>query len=214
MQIVFLGAPGAGKGTQAKKIADELSIPHISTGDIFREAIDSETPLGKEAKKYVEQGKLVPDEIVSGIVKERLSQDDCASGFILDGYPRTLPQGESLQETLKEIQRELSVVLYLEVNRDELIQRLTGRRICRNCGEIYHVMYSASKEEGICDKCGGELYQRKDDSAETVGERLDVYFTQTEPLVKYYEEQGLLKRVAGEHSPKEVTDSILQALKG
>lgn len=214
MQIVFLGAPGAGKGTQAKKIADELSIPHISTGDIFREAIESETPLGKEAKKYVEQGKLVPDEVVSGIVKERLSQDDCASGFILDGYPRTLPQGESLQETLKEIQRELSVVLYLEVNRDELIQRLTGRRICRNCGEIYHVMYSASKEEGICDKCGGELYQRKDDSAETVGERLDVYFTQTEPLVKYYQEQGLLKRVAGEHSPKEVTDSILQVLRG
>jgi adenylate kinase len=209
-----MGLPGAGKGTQAARIIEELHIPHISTGDMFRAAVKEETPLGLEAKSYMDQGQLVPDRVTIGIVRERLGKDDCARGFLLDGFPRTVPQAEALDGLLKELGRDLDIVLYIEVDEEELLKRLTGRRICRNCGATYHVVFAPPKVEGVCDRCGGELYQRDDDRIETVANRLKVNLEQTEHLLKYYESAGKLHRVDGKQPIESVTDSILSQIRG
>jgi len=214
MNIVFMGPPGAGKGTQAERIVSRFGIPHISTGDAFRQAMQEGTPLGLKAKEYVSQGLLVPDEITNGIVRERLAQPDCARGFLLDGFPRTLAQAETLDEILAGIGRSIDHVVYLKVDRDLLFIRLTGRRICKACGEIYHTKFRPPQKEGVCDKCGGELMQRADDSEEKVGTRLDEYFTKTEPVLKYYDAKGLLREVDGERDIDEVTAQIGAVLKG
>ena len=211
MNIVFMGPPGAGKGTQAERIVSRFGIPHISTGDAFRQAMQE---LGLKAKEYVSQGLLVPDEITNGIVRERLAQPDCARGFLLDGFPRTLAQAETLDEILAGIGRSIDHVVYLKVDRDLLFIRLTGRRICKACGEIYHTKFRPPQKEGVCDKCGGELMQRADDSEEKVGTRLDEYFTKTEPVLKYYDAKGLLREVDGERDIDEVTAKIGAVLKG
>lgn len=212
MQIILMGPPGAGKGTQAEKLTGELSIPHISTGDMFRKAIKEGTELGKKAKSYMDQGKLVPDEVTIGIVKERLAEADCNNGFLLDGFPRTVPQADALNEILFELNKSLNAVINIKVARDELVERLTGRRVCKACGATYHVIFNPAKEEGICDRCGGELYQRNDDKIETVGNRLDVYEEQTAPLIKYYQEKGLLKEIDGSKAMNKVLADILAAL--
>ncbi|MFC7442641.1 adenylate kinase [Laceyella putida] len=214
MNIVLMGLPGAGKGTQASRILEELKIPHISTGDMFRAAVKEETPLGLEAKSYMDRGQLVPDRVTIGIVRERLGKDDCANGFLLDGFPRTVPQAEALDELTKELHRAIDFVLYIEVSEDELLKRLTGRRICRDCGASYHVVFAPSKKEGVCDRCGGELYQRADDSAETVHERLKVNLEQTRHLLQYYESTGKLHRVNGEQPIERVTEQILSLIRG
>ncbi|TCW36700.1 adenylate kinase [Laceyella sacchari] len=214
MNIVLMGLPGAGKGTQASRILEVLDIPHISTGDMFRAAVKEETPLGLEAKSYMEQGQLVPDRVTIGIVRERLGKDDCANGFLLDGFPRTVPQAEALDELTKELHRAIDFVLYIEVSEEELLKRLTGRRICRDCGASYHVVFAPPKAEGVCDRCGGELYQRADDSAETVQERLKVNLEQTRHLLHYYESTGKLHRVNGEQPIENVTEQILSLIRG
>lgn len=209
-----MGLPGAGKGTQASRILEVLDIPHISTGDMFRAAVKEETPLGLEAKSYMDQGQLVPDRVTIGIVRERLGKDDCANGFLLDGFPRTVPQAEALDELTKELHRAIDFVLYIEVSEEELLKRLTGRRICRDCGASYHVVFAPPKVEGVCDRCGGELYQRADDSAETVQERLKVNLEQTRHLLHYYESTGKLHRVNGEQPIENVTEQILSLIRG
>jgi len=214
MNIVFMGPPGAGKGTQADRIVKRFGIPHISTGDAFRQAMQEGTPLGLKAKEYVSQGLLVPDEITNGIVRERLAQPDCANGFLLDGFPRTLAQAETLDGILAGLSRSIDHVVYLKVDRDLLFIRLTGRRICKSCGEIYHTKFRPPRTEGVCDKCGGELMQRADDSEEKVGTRLDEYFNKTEPVLKYYDAKGLLREVDGERDIDEVTAQIGAVLKG
>ncbi|SEN61241.1 adenylate kinase [Lihuaxuella thermophila] len=214
MNIVLMGLPGAGKGTQAARIVDELNIPHISTGDMFRAAVKEETPLGLEAKSYMDQGQLVPDRVTIGIVRERLGKDDCANGFLLDGFPRTVPQAEALDELTKDLGRELDHVIYIEVDEDELLKRLTGRRICRDCGATYHVLFAPPKVERVCDRCGGELYQRDDDRVETVANRLKVNMEQTEKLLQYYQKTGKLHRVDGKQPIEHVTDSILSLIRG
>lgn len=214
MNIVFMGLPGAGKGTQAERIVASFGIPHISTGDMFRQAVREGTPLGLKAKEYMDKGLLVPDEVTVGIVRERLSQGDCAKGFLLDGFPRTVPQAEALDATLAELGRRLDHVIYLDVRKETLLARLTGRRICRQCGATYHVVFNPPRQEGVCDKCGGELYQRDDDKEETVATRLEVNLAQTEPLLAYYEEKGLLRRVNGEQEIDAVFADIAQILRG
>jgi len=214
MNIVFMGPPGAGKGTQADRIVKRFGIPHISTGDAFRQAMQEGTPLGLKAKEYVSRGLLVPDEITNGIVRERLAQADCASGFLLDGFPRTLAQAEALDGILAGLNRSIDHVVYLKVDRALLFIRLTGRRICKACGEIYHTKFRPPRTEGVCDKCGGELMQRADDSEEKVGTRLDEYFNKTEPVLKYYDAKGLLREVDGERDIDEVTAEIGAVLKG
>ncbi|GAB6932378.1 adenylate kinase [Calditerricola satsumensis] len=214
MNIVFMGLPGAGKGTQAERIVATFGIPHISTGDMFRQAVREGTPLGLKAKEYMDKGLLVPDEVTVGIVRERLSQGDCAKGFLLDGFPRTVPQAEALDATLAEMGRRLDHVIYLDVRKETLLARLTGRRICRQCGATYHVVFNPPRQEGVCDKCGGELYQRDDDKEETVATRLEVNLTQTEPLLAYYEEKGLLRRVNGEQEIDAVFADIARILRG
>lgn len=214
MNIVFMGLPGAGKGTQAERIVATFGIPHISTGDMFRQAVREGTPLGLKAKEYMDKGLLVPDEVTVGIVRERLSQGDCAKGFLIDGFPRTVPQAEALDATLAEMGRRLDHVIYLDVRKETLLARLTGRRICRQCGATYHVVFNPPRQEGVCDKCGGELYQRDDDKEETVATRLEVNLTQTEPLLAYYEEKGLLRRVNGEQEIDAVFADIAQILRG
>lgn len=199
-----MGLPGAGKGTQAERIGRAHGIPHISTGDMFREAVKQETSLGREAKRFMDKGDLVPDEITIGIVRERLSQDDCAQGFILDGFPRTVPQAESLERTLADLCRKLDRVIYIHVSHDELVKRLTGRRICKQCGAPYHILFNPPQREGICDKCGGELHQRPDDNEETVSNRLDINFKQTRPLLDFYAQKKLLVKIDGEQSIEEV----------
>lgn len=213
MNIVLMGLPGAGKGTQAGRVKEAYGIPHISTGDMFREAVKKGTKLGKEAQTYMDQGDLVPDDITIGIVRERLSQDDCAAGFLLDGFPRTVPQAKSLDETLSELSRELDRVIYIHVSRDELMKRLTGRRICQACGETYHVAFNPPKEEGVCDKCGGTLYQRSDDDEDTVGNRLDVNMKQTQPLLDYYSSKKLLVKIDGEQGIEQVFNDIQMHLR-
>lgn len=214
MNIVFMGLPGAGKGTQAERIVATFGIPHISTGDMFRQAVREGTPLGLKAKEYMDKGLLVPDEVTVGIVRERLSQGDCAKGFLLDGFPRTVPQAEALDATLAEMGRRLDHVIYLDVRKEMLLARLTGRRICRQCGATYHVVFNPPRQEGVCDKCGGELYQRDDDKEETVATRLEVNLAQTEPLLAYYEEKGLLRRVNGEQEIDAVFADIARILRG
>ena len=185
MKLIFLGAPGAGKGTQAEKICEKLSIPTISTGNIIREAMKTGTEMGKKAKEYVEAGKLVPDEVVIGIIKDRLAKDDCANGFILDGFPRTIPQAEYLDKALAEMGTSVTCAIDVEVPDESIIRRMSGRRACLHCGATYHVVYAAPEKENICDKCGSELHHRDDDKEETVRTRLQVYHQQTQPLLDY-----------------------------
>ena len=191
--IILMGPPGAGKGTLAKQLKDELNLVHISTGDMFRDAIKAQTELGKLAQSYINRGDLVPDDVTIGLVRERLSQPDCANGFLLDGFPRTLPQAEALSEMTKEISREIDVVVNLDCDNKELVRRISGRRVCRNCGAPYHVVTLKPKKEGVCDLCGGELYQRKDDNEEALKVRLEHYVQDTKPLLDYYANLGLLE---------------------
>lgn len=214
MNILFMGPPGAGKGTQAEAIVNEFGIPHVSTGDAFRLAIKQGTPVGLKAKEYIDQGLLVPDDVTVGIVRERLQQSDCENGFLLDGFPRTLSQAEALEELLGELNRKLTHVINLKVDRNKLLARLTGRRICKSCGSTYHVIFNPPKQEGVCDKCGGELYQRSDDNEESVGTRLDEYINKTAPLLQYYEEKGLLREIDGEQEIDTVTKEIVSLLRG
>lgn len=214
MNIVFMGPPGAGKGTQADYIVEQFGIPHISTGDAFREAMKQGTELGKLAKQYVDAGKLVPDEVTIGIVRDRLQHEDCKQGFLLDGFPRTISQAEALDEIVASMGRRIDHVINLKVDRDNLLARLTGRRICRSCGATYHILFNQPKQEGICDKCGGELYQRSDDTEEKVGTRLDEYITKTALLLDYYEKQGTLRHVNGEQDIQEVSAEISAILRG
>ncbi|WP_055105090.1 adenylate kinase [Paenibacillus ihumii] len=214
MNILFMGPPGAGKGTQAEAIVNEFGIPHVSTGDAFRLAIKQGTPVGLKAKEYIDQGLLVPDDVTVGIVRERLQQSDCENGFLLDGFPRTLSQAEALEELLGELNRKLTHVINLKVDRNKLLARLTGRRICKSCGSTYHVIFNPPKQEGVCDKCGGELYQRSDDNEESVGTRLDEYINKTAPLLQYYEEKGLLHEIDGEQEIDTVTKEIVSLLRG
>lgn len=197
MKLIIMGPPGAGKGTQATLIKDAYHIPHISTGDMFREAIEKQTALGIEAKKNIDKGMLVPDEITIGLVRERLSQDDCKDGFLLDGFPRTIAQAKALDEILKDLHTKLDAVINIDVNFDVLINRIVGRRVCPKCGASYHLVNFPPQKEGICDKCGTTLIQRKDDTKETVVTRLDVYTNQTEPLLNYYKDENLLINIDG-----------------
>jgi len=213
MNLILLGPPGSGKGTQAKLIVEKYGIPQISTGDILREAVAKGTELGKEAKKYMDAGQLVPDEIVIGIVKERLQQPDCEKGFILDGFPRTIPQAEALDKILEELGKKIDAVINIQVPEEEVVKRIVYRRTCRNCGAVYHLIYNPPKEDNKCDKCGGELYQRDDDKEEVVRQRYKVYKEQTEPLVEYYAKKGVLYNIDGTKSIEEVfaeIDKILQ----
>ncbi len=212
MNLIFLGPPGAGKGTQAKKLVQLLGIPQISTGDILREKRKEDSPLGRQIREIMASGKLVPDEIVIEIVKERLSQPDCEKGFILDGFPRTIPQAEALDKVLEEMGKKLDAVVYIEVPEEELIKRISGRRVCEKCGEEYHIIFKPPKVEGVCDKCGGKLIQREDDKEEVVKKRIEVYNESTAPLIDYYEKKGLLKRINGVAPMEEVFESIKRAL--
>ena len=212
MKIVMLGAPGAGKGTQAKMIAKKCDIPHISTGDIFRENIKNGTELGKKAQEYMNRGELVPDDLVVEIATDRLLKDDCKAGFLLDGFPRTVYQAEKLDEFLEAHGQKLDKVIDLEVGEQELMVRLTGRRVCKNCGASYHIVNIPPKKEGICDKCGGELIQRADDNEETAKNRIDVYNKETAPLVDYYEKAGNLARIDGAQPADQTFESITAAL--
>ncbi len=214
MNIVFLGPPGAGKGTQAKKIAEKYGIPQISTGDMFREHLSKGTELGLKAKEYMDKGQLVPDEVVLGMVEERLKQPDCEKGFILDGFPRTVPQAEALDQLLEKMGKKIDYAICIDVPDEELVKRLTGRRTCKKCGMMYHVMFKPPKEEGKCDVCGGELYQRADDNEETVRNRLKVYHEQTEPIIQFYEKKGVLYRIDGMGSIDEIFERIVKLLGG
>ncbi|CAH1227359.1 MULTISPECIES: adenylate kinase [Paenibacillus] len=214
MNILFMGPPGAGKGTQADVIVKEFGIPHISTGDAFRLAIKQGTPIGLKAKEYMDQGLLVPDDVTIGIVEERLQQPDCKEGFLLDGFPRTLSQAEALDGILERLNSGLDHVINLKVDRNKLLARLTGRRICKNCGATYHVVFNPPKQEGICDKCGGELYQRSDDNEESVGTRLDEYINKTAPLLTFYENKDLLRQIDGEQEIEQVSQEIVSLLRG
>ncbi|MEN2985525.1 MAG: adenylate kinase [Thermodesulfovibrionaceae bacterium] len=212
MRLVFLGAPGAGKGTQAKKLVEKYGIPQISTGDLLRAAVAEGTALGKEAKAYMDRGELVPDSIVLGMVKERISQDDCKKGFILDGFPRNVAQAEALDKMLSEMSIPLDLALNIDVPFEDLMKRLTGRRTCRVCGQMYNIYYSPPKVDGKCDKCGGELFQRDDDKEETIRKRLEVYRAQTEPLIDYYSKKGIFQNVEGIGSIDEIFNSICAVL--
>ena len=212
MNLILLGPPGAGKGTQAKMLVETYGIPQISTGDMLREAVKNQTQLGLEAKKYMDAGQLVPDEVVIGLVKERLGRDDCAQGFMLDGFPRTVPQAEALDKVLAEMGKAIDHVISIEVPNEELLKRLTGRRTCRNCGQGYHVIFDPPKQDGVCDKCGGELYQRDDDNEATVANRLKVYEESTKPLINYYQAKGLLRPIDGVGAIKEIFERIKAVL--
>ena len=208
MKILLMGPPGAGKGTQAEKLTELFNIPHISTGDMFRKAQKDGTELGLKAKSYMEKGQLVPDEVTIGIVRERLAEADCKSGFLLDGFPRTVQQANALDQILTDLGTHLDAVINIEVAKDFLIERLTGRRVCRGCGATYHMKFNAPEAEGICDKCDGELYQRADDTIETVGNRLDVYAEQTAPLIDYYAAKKLIKNIDGSQNVEKVLADI------
>lgn len=208
MNVVLLGAPGAGKGTQAKRIASEYGIPHISTGDMLRDAVASGTPLGNEAKQFMDSGELVPDSLVVGIVKDRLSHADCDTGFLLDGFPRTAAQADALDGALQQAGKAVDAAVDIDVSEDELLARLTGRRTCSGCDRVYHLVFNPPTTEGVCDACGSHLYQRDDDTEETVSNRLRVYHEQTAPLVEYYREKGLLQVADGNGSPDEVFERV------
>ena len=212
MKIVMLGAPGAGKGTQAKMIASKYQIPHISTGDIFRANIKNGTELGKKAKTYMDQGLLVPDELVCDLVVDRVQQDDCKKGYILDGFPRTIPQAESLDAALSRLGEAVDYAINVEVPDENIVKRMGGRRACVGCGATYHLVYAAPKKEGICDNCGAELILRDDDKPETVQKRLGVYHEQTQPLIDYYTKKGILKEVDGTMDMGDVFKAIVEIL--
>ncbi len=212
MKIVMLGAPGAGKGTQAKMIAAKYGIPHISTGDIFRANIKNGTELGKKAKTYMDQGALVPDELTLELIMDRFQQADCADGYVLDGFPRTIPQAEALTKALAAEGGKLDFAINVEVPDENIVSRMAGRRACLSCGGTDHIVYNPTKQEGICDACGGELVLRDDDKPETVAKRLEVYHSQTQPLIDYYAGQGILKEVDGTKGVSEVFDDIAAIL--
>lgn len=212
MRIVLLGSPGSGKGTQASRIEKRYGIPHISTGDIFRDNISRNTAIGSEAKKYIDKGLLVPDELTLTIVENRFLEDDCKEGFLLDGFPRTLVQAEALDKELEKIKKELNAVVNLEVSDKTITERMTNRRVCKKCGESYNLCFYRPVLDGICDKCGGELYTRDDDKLETVQNRLNVYKNQTFPLIDYYKKKGILISVNGDEPVDKVYDAIITAL--
>ena len=212
MKIVMLGAPGAGKGTQAIKIADKYDIPHISTGDIFRANIKGGTELGQKAKSYIDKGELVPDEVTIGMLLDRIAQDDCKNGYVLDGFPRTIPQAESLTEALKRQGDQIDFALNIDVPDEAIIKRMSGRRACPKCGATYHIVYAAPKKENVCDKCGSELIIRSDDKPETVKDRLNVYHQQTEPLIAYYKAAGVLREVDGTQELPKVFEDVVAIL--
>lgn len=212
MKIVMLGAPGAGKGTQAIKIADKYDIPHISTGDIFRANIKGGTELGQKAKSYIDKGELVPDEVTIGMLLDRIAQDDCKNGYVLDGFPRTIPQAESLTEELKSQGDKIDFALNIDVPDEAIIERMSGRRACPKCGATYHIVYAAPKTGNICDKCGTELIIRSDDKPETVKDRLNVYHQQTEPLIAYYKAAGVLREVDGTQELPKVFEDVVAIL--
>ena len=212
MKIIMLGAPGAGKGTQAKMLADKYDIPHISTGDIFRAYIKNGTDLGSKAKEYMDKGLLVPDELTCDLVVDRIKQDDCAKGYILDGFPRTIPQAECLDNALNAMNDKIDYAVNVDVPDENIIKRMSGRRACVGCGATYHIVYNPTKEEGICDRCGKELILRDDDKPETVENRLNVYHEQTQPLIDYYNNKGVLQEVDGTKDMQEVFDAIVAVL--
>ena len=212
MKIIMLGAPGAGKGTQAKKIADKYQIPHISTGDIFRANIKEGTELGKKAKSYMDQGQLVPDELTLELIMDRFQNPDCKNGYVLDGFPRTIPQAEALTEALAKKGETIDYAINVEVPDENIINRMGGRRACLACGSTYHIVYAPTRVEGICDRCGEKLVLRDDDKPETVKKRLAVYHEQTQPLIDYYSKQGCLKEVDGTVDMSDVFDAIVKIL--
>lgn len=212
MKVIMLGAPGAGKGTQAKQIADKYNIPHISTGDIFRANIKNGTELGKKAKTYMDQGLLVPDELVVELVADRIQQDDCKNGFVLDGFPRTIPQAEALDAALENIDEKMDYAIDVDVPDENIINRMSGRRACLSCGATYHIVSVPTKVEGICDRCGNPVVLRDDDKPETVKKRLEVYHEQTQPLIDYYKKQDILRTVNGVQPMEEVFKAIVEIL--
>jgi adenylate kinase len=208
VNVILMGPPGAGKGTQAEIIKVAYPIPHISTGDMFREAVQNETPLGKEAKMYMDEGKLVPDKVTIGIVEERLAQDDCNQGFLLDGFPRTTKQAEALDEVLERLDKKIDAAINITVPTDLLVRRMVGRVSCKDCKSIYNLEFNPPTQTGVCDKCGGSLTQRSDDQEETARRRLEVYSEQTAPLLAYYEKQGVLHTLRGDRETREVFADI------
>jgi len=214
MDLILLGPPGAGKGTQAKLMVDRWNIPQVSTGDILRAAVREGTVLGVEAKGFMDRGELVPDRVVIGIIAERLKEDDATGGFILDGFPRTLPQAEALGSILTDLGRNIDHVVSIEVDEEELVDRLTGRRMCKGCGESFHVLFNPPQKEGVCDRCDGELYQRDDDKEVTIRQRLDVYRNQTSPLIAFYRERGNLREIDGSGNIQDIFARIEQVLTG
>lgn len=212
MKIIMLGAPGAGKGTQAKKISDKYQIPHISTGDIFRANIKNGTELGKKAKTFMDQGLLVPDELVVDLVVDRVSQEDCSNGYVLDGFPRTIPQAEALDKALEAKGEKMDFAVNVEVPDENIVRRMSGRRACVDCGATYHIVYAPTKVENVCDNCGGSLILRDDDQPETVQKRLNVYHDQTQPLIQYYTEKGILREVDGTIDIDDVFKAIVELL--
>ena len=209
--IIFLGPPGAGKGTHAKEVSQILNIPHISTGDIFREHVKNQTELGIKVKSYLDSGSLVPDELVWEVVKDRISKEDCKNGFILDGFPRTIPQAEMLEKYLKEKNAVIKVI-YLDASDELVIKRLSARRVCKNCGAIYNLISMPPKKDGICDICGGELYQRSDDKPEVIKQRLETYYKETQPLIDYYRNKGIMYTISAEKEREEVLNEILKVI--
>ena len=212
MNLILLGPPGAGKGTQAQMIVDRYHLPQISTGDILRAAVKKGTSLGKQAKTFMDRGQLVPDEVVIGIIDERLRASDCKTGFILDGFPRTTPQAEALQAILTKIGKSVDHVINIEVDHKELVRRLTGRRTCKNCGGMFHILFHPPQKEGVCDRCGGTLYQREDDREETIRTRLKEYQKQTAPLIQYYQNKKLLRSIPGAGGQNQIFEQILRVM--
>lgn len=212
MKIIMLGAPGAGKGTQAKQIADKYGIPHISTGDIFRANLKAGTELGNKAKEYMDKGLLVPDELTCDLVMDRIGQEDCKNGFVLDGFPRTIPQAEALDAALEKINEKMDYAIDVDVPDENIVKRMSGRRACLNCGATYHIVSIPTKVEGICDRCGSQVVLREDDKPETVQKRLEVYHEQTQPLIEYYKKQGILKTVDGVQPMEDVFGAIVEIL--